>query len=119
MILMSGVYFSLNSSTLEHDQEHLLELRMESFYIFLELFFIWLLWEFMNRHVAIVSQCLLVLLPHGMCPAREQMGLCTTAHAKYKSLKAVLTAQLTPPAQWTCVFEPYSVHNPKANPWPY
>ena len=51
----------------------------------------------MNHHVAIVSQCLLVLLPHGMCPAREQMGLCTTAHAKYKSLKAVLTAQLTPP----------------------
>ena len=36
----------------------------------------------MNRQVAIVPQCLLVLLPHGVCPAGEQMDLCTTAHAE-------------------------------------
>lgn len=40
----------------------------------------------MNRHAAIVPQCLLVLLPHGMCPAREQMGLCTTAAAAAAAL---------------------------------
>lgn len=103
---MSCVYSSLNFSTLEHDQENQLceymwtplRTQYRVFFIFsLNFFLTALMGIHMNFHVAIKAQCCLGfnLLPHGMCLTREQMGLCTINMLNIKSLKAVLTTQLT------------------------
>lgn len=95
MILMSGVYVSLNSSTLEHDQENLLEWRL--FIFSLNCFSYG---SFGNSYEP--SGCHSTSVSLGFISTRdvscgEQMGLCTTACAKEKSLKAVQTAQPAPP----------------------
>ena len=52
------------------------------------------------------------LLPHGMCPTREQMGLCTVAHTKYKKSEgdADYSAHSTIELKSSCLS--LSVHKP-------
>lgn len=122
---MSCVYSSLNFSTLEHDQENQLceymwtplRTQYRVFFIFsLNFFLTALMGIHMNFHVAIKPQCCLGfnLLPHGMCPTREQMGLCTITHAKYKKSEgsADYPVDSTDERQSSCLTLFLSVHNP-------
>lgn len=61
----------------------------------------------MILHVAMIPQWSLGfnLLPHGMCPTREQRGLCTVARAKYKKSegRADYPADSTNELQTSCL----------------
>jgi len=85
---------------------HLLELCMESFVYFpwftVHFYLMALVGIHMKFHVAIIPQHY-NLLPNGMCPTREQMGLCIVAHAEIQKVQRQCWL-LSWIHQWTSIF---------------